>query len=237
MPAARIRSHSQCYRQPPRTFTTSERRPQAIRRRHGKAVEPQRPQAEKPQSEEDAKTLISEKETSENPEKESRPENVYEAADAIAHKSEPDSSTTSQSSTKPVDATTFPTDDVPDANPSEIAISSADLEAKTMSNEPVENAGKEKINDTSGPLETVLHMPPPEYQEQGEKPPHLQPPPYVHHFDTYTLVQQVQGGGFTEAQSITFMKAIRGLLAHNLDIAKAGLVSKNDVENVSCVFP
>lgn len=29
------------------------------------------------------------------------------------------------------------------------------------------------------------------------------------------------------------MKAVRGLLAVNLDVAKEGLVSKSDVENVS----
>lgn len=89
--------------------------------------------------------------------------------------------------------------------------------------------------DPLAPLETILQMPPPERQEEKDasKPPHLQPPPYVHHFDTYTLVQQVEKGGFTTEQSITAMKAVRGLLALNLDVAKAGLVSKYDVENVS----
>jgi hypothetical protein len=78
-------------------------------------------------------------------------------------------------------------------------------------------------------------MPPPETpeEENAAKPPHLQTPPYVHHFDTFTLVKQVEAGGFTEDQSITAMKAVRGLLALNLDVAKAGLVSKSDVENVS----
>ena len=89
--------------------------------------------------------------------------------------------------------------------------------------------------DVLPPLETILQMPPPETAEErnAAKPPHLQTPPYVHHFDTYTLVQQVEAGGFTEEQSITAMKAVRGLLALNLDVAKAGLVSKSDVENVS----
>lgn len=88
--------------------------------------------------------------------------------------------------------------------------------------------------DILPPLETILQMPPPETAEErnAAKPPHLQTPPYVHHFDTYTLVQQVEAGGFTEAQSITAMKAVRGLLALNLDVARAGLVSKSDVENV-----
>ena len=84
-------------------------------------------------------------------------------------------------------------------------------------------------------LETVLQMPPPKTQEEEntEKPPHLQTPPYVHHFDTYTLVQQVEAGGFSPHQSIITMKAVRALLAANMDIAKRGLVSKSDVENVS----
>jgi hypothetical protein len=89
--------------------------------------------------------------------------------------------------------------------------------------------------DAVAPLETVLQMPPPGNQSEKDtsKPPHLQAPPYVHHFDTYTLVQQVEKGGFTNKQAITSMKAVRGLLALNLGVAKEGLVSKYDVENVS----
>jgi hypothetical protein len=89
--------------------------------------------------------------------------------------------------------------------------------------------------DPLAPLETVLQMPPPESlaEENAAKPPHLQTPPYVHHFDTYTLVREVEKGGFTNEQAVTAMKAVRGLLALNLDVAKAGLVSKYDVENVS----
>lgn len=86
------------------------------------------------------------------------------------------------------------------------------------------------------PLETMLSTPKPESMVEDvsvEKPPHLQTPPYVHHFDTYTLVQQVAAGSFTKEQSVTAMKAVRGLLALNLDVARAGLVSKNDMENVS----
>lgn len=100
-------------------------------------------------------------------------------------------------------------------------------------------AAKKDSADTAkeakAPLETVLQMPPPKTQEEEntEKPPHLQAPPYVHHFDTYTLVREVEGGGFTPEQSVTTMKAVRGLLAQNMDIARRGLVSKSDVENVS----
>lgn len=118
-----------------------------------------------------------------------------------------------------------------------------DMPGPTSTNEEVKKEEEEKGNmgggggekQTSGPMETVLEMPMPESAEEqnAAKPPHLQTPPYVHHFDTYTLVQQVQEGGFTAEQAITGMKAVRGLLALNLDVAKAGLVSKSDVENVS----
>ncbi|TVY32277.1 Uncharacterized protein LSUB1_G008823 [Lachnellula subtilissima] len=103
---------------------------------------------------------------------------------------------------------------------------------------PLQQAAANTEDKTAPPLETVLHMPPPETAEQrnAAKPPHLQTPPYVHHFDTYTLVQRVESGGFTNDQSITTMKAVRGLLTINLDVAKAGLVSKSDVENESYLF-
>lgn len=82
-------------------------------------------------------------------------------------------------------------------------------------------------------LETVLHIDPDSASKSDEhKPPHLQAPPYVHHFDTYSLVKDLEKGSFTQDQSVTLMKAIRGLLAINLDVAKEGLVSKSDVENV-----
>lgn len=83
------------------------------------------------------------------------------------------------------------------------------------------------------PIETVRQMGPPSAAKTGDhKPPHLQAPPYVHHFDTFTLVRDLQKGGFTEAQSVTLMKAVRSLLGVNMDIAREGLVSKSDVENV-----
>ncbi|PHH72581.1 hypothetical protein CDD82_5908 [Ophiocordyceps australis] len=59
----------------------------------------------------------------------------------------------------------------------------------------------------------------------------MAPPPYVHHFDSYSLVKQLHGGGYSEAQATTAMKGIRALLAQNLDVAQQSLVSKSDVEN------
>lgn len=88
--------------------------------------------------------------------------------------------------------------------------------------------------DPATPLETILHLEPPADPPPSDlNIPHMHAPPYVHHFDSYTLVKQVEEGGFTAGQSVTAMKAVRGLLAFNLDIAKEGLVSKYDVENVS----
>jgi hypothetical protein len=68
------------------------------------------------------------------------------------------------------------------------------------------------------------------------KHPHLTATPYIHHFDSYTLVKQLTAGGYTLHQAILSMKAIRTLLASNLDVAQAGLVSKADVENETYLF-
>ncbi|KAI9657928.1 MAG: hypothetical protein M1821_002585 [Bathelium mastoideum] len=93
------------------------------------------------------------------------------------------------------------------------------------------------------PLETVLHMEPPsstrdeqQSQQQPHKPPHLVTPPYVHHFDTYTLVRNLEEGGFSQEQAVTCMKAVRSLLALNMELAREGLVSKSDVENETYLF-
>lgn len=87
-------------------------------------------------------------------------------------------------------------------------------------------------------LETVLHLPSPmsgslnAHDEDPDQPPHMRAPRYVHHFDTWTLVRDLEKGGFTQEQSITMMKAVRNLLADNMDLAQRGLVSKSNVENV-----
>lgn len=86
------------------------------------------------------------------------------------------------------------------------------------------------------PIETVLSMPSPAEQSEEEKPPHLQTPPYVHHFDTYGLVQGLGSGGFTPDQSTTVMKAVRTILTENMDLARRGLISKSNVENETYLF-
>ncbi|KAF2128896.1 hypothetical protein P153DRAFT_357394 [Dothidotthia symphoricarpi CBS 119687] len=85
------------------------------------------------------------------------------------------------------------------------------------------------------PLDSILHMPTPTDPEQ-HKPPHLKTPPYVHHFDTYGLVQQLTKSSFTPDQSVTTMKAVRSLLITNMELAREGLVSKSNVENETYLF-
>lgn len=86
----------------------------------------------------------------------------------------------------------------------------------------------------NGPLEAIMHMQPPQ-KAKGQHP-HMSPSPYVHHFDSYTLVKHLQDGGYTQNQAIEAMKGIRALLAQNLDVAQESLVSKSDVENETYLF-
>jgi hypothetical protein len=91
-------------------------------------------------------------------------------------------------------------------------------------------------------FEEVYHMPSPPTgltpteAQTSHKPPHMSPAPYVHHFDTYSLVLDLSKGGYTKEQSITIMKAVRTILRNNLDFAKQSLTSKSDVENEEYLF-
>lgn len=118
----------------------------------------------------------------------------------------------------------------------------------------------------SNPLETVLNMPSSDStrpsssaskdQQQQEpltdlqkirkqleeeaaqrpRPPHIDAPDYVHHFDTYGLVKRLEDGGWSQAQAITIMKATRTTLSENIDLARNALVSKSNVENEAYLF-
>ncbi|KAL6870024.1 hypothetical protein ACO1O0_001359 [Amphichorda felina] len=90
------------------------------------------------------------------------------------------------------------------------------------------------IKEHGGPLDEVLHVEPP--RPKARQLPHMSPPLYVHHFDSYSLVKELQDGGYSEAQAIEAMKGIRALLAQNLDVAQESLVSKSDVENETYLF-
>jgi hypothetical protein len=86
-------------------------------------------------------------------------------------------------------------------------------------------------SDGAAPSDGVLNV---GHRDDGgsSKLPQLHPPPHVHHFDTWTLVRDLEKGGFTEAQAVTIMKAVRLLLTKNMDLARDALVSKSNVENV-----
>ncbi|KAL9046139.1 MAG: hypothetical protein Q9214_000949 [Letrouitia sp. 1 TL-2023] len=127
-----------------------------------------------------------------------------------------------------------------DNRDAEIQVTTSDKEdqAGTLAagqNQPLEIYSR-RTTDRQ-PLETVLRRGErAEGSSEIHKPPHLQAPPYVHHFDTFTLVRDLEKGGFTQDQSVTLMKAVRNLLTINSDIAKEGLISKSDVENEIYLF-
>jgi hypothetical protein len=205
----------------PRGFATTEREEQRFVQRHGKAVEPFLRHGETADSlkvftpEEDGKDVDKGRDS------------VNKSQNTKAEEEESEDLEQEPSSTAPLSEETQAAARLPGNGGTPEEQSSVDGPT------PLQTAAK-NTKDVLAPLETILQMPPPETAEErnAAKPPHLQTPPYVHHFDTYTLVQQVEAGGFTGEQSITAMKAVRGLLALNLDVAKAGLVSKSDVENV-----
>ncbi|CAI7611751.1 unnamed protein product [Penicillium crustosum] len=109
-------------------------------------------------------------------------------------------------------------------------------------NAPGENTDKSSFTSQT-PFEDVLHMPSPsvyltptgEPSSEG-RPPHLSPAPYVHPFDTYSLVQDLSKGGYSQEQSTTIMKAVRAILQNNLSLARESLTSKSDVENEEYLF-
>lgn len=134
-----------------------------------------------------------------------------------------------------------------DGEPSdESELQEAAANANEPEDSPIEPPGEEQHvsgEQDQNPLEGVLHMPSPSAyltptgpSTSGDKPPHLSPAPYVHHFDTYSLVRDLSNGGFSEDNSVTIMKAVRRILANNLDLAKQSLTSKSDVENETYLF-
>lgn len=216
-------------------FTTTRRKQETYSQRYGSAAEPQPPPSgsqipEKPQNDKTlAGTIEKEVQASTKTEKkqiEAPPKKEpNKSASETKEKDKPDSNRDGTIDASLNDPAKCANElDAAESHPRE----TVDAEAAVKNSE---NARKVK------PLETVLQMGPPTMEKLDEhKAPHLQAPLYVHHFDTFTLVKDLENGGFTEEQSVTIMKAIRGLLAVNLDVAKEGLVSKSDVENV-CHLP
>ncbi|KAJ5822741.1 hypothetical protein N7447_005081 [Penicillium robsamsonii] len=127
-------------------------------------------------------------------------------------------------------------------------IDGAQEEPAPASSLPPSEGPSEESTDTSSftnqtPFDNVLHMPSPSVYlsptggpSSSDSRPHLSPAPYVHHFDTYSLVQDLSKGGYSEEQSTTIMKAVRAILQNNLSLARESLTSKSDVENEEYLF-
>ncbi|KAG4420546.1 hypothetical protein IFR04_006366 [Cadophora malorum] len=221
-----------------RKFSTSERKSERVLKRHGKAVEPfiadgvEVPKAGELEKNAGtgAKETVGEGGGQEG-EKENTSEDIAKEPSSSAPLSEE-----AQAAAKIPGDEGSRTGSV--SAPASTSASSSSSEQSAAGKQETQAQSAAATTTTPNPLETVLHMPPPETEEEenASKPPHLQTPPYVHHFDTYTLVQQVGAGGFTNEQAITSMKAVRGLLALNLEVARKGLVSKSDVENETYLF-
>jgi hypothetical protein len=211
-----------------RCFATTRKREQRFVRRHGKAVEPFLQEGE---TVEDTKVYT----PSEDVKDIEGTKDAKSESDETSKTGEPQDTPTAPkepSASEPLSEETLAAERLPGDDGKYVE----NMEAKQKEDKAAAGSNaKAPASEMKSPSETILEMPPPPTaeEENASKPPHLQTPPYVHHFDTYSLVQQVEKGGFTNEQSITAMKAVRGLLALNLDVAKAGLVSKSDVENVS----
>lgn len=215
-----------------RGFAKTTKRQQRFVERHGKAVEP---------FVADAETADGEKLSSIEEEVNEAKESGNEKSNAVTLENQGTTKERSKAQGKNVGDANIAAEPLSEETQAagEILKESSSLPfEKALSKDsktPIGQKPDASAGDLKTPTETILEMPPPKTHEQENalKPPHLQTPPYIHHFDTYGLVQQVEKGGFTTDQSITAMKAVRGLLAKNLDVAKEGLVSKSDVENVS----
>lgn len=188
-----------------------------------------------------------------SPPEESRPRETQ--------KKEPDSPSSSTEASSPAEKeiTTESKETRPPAEPEpesesqdETAEDDADVHANADTNpiepdeHPIEPPDEERHTARQfrdNPLEGVLHMPSPSAyltptgpSASGDKPPHLSPAPYVHHFDTYSLVRDLSNGGFGQDNAVTIMKAVRLILQNNIDLAKQSLTSKSDVENETYLF-
>ncbi|KAL6719659.1 hypothetical protein ACLMJK_001580 [Lecanora helva] len=225
--------HGKHHRIPTATICTStKRRQEAFAQRYGPAAEPQSPppSSSLPPKPQDEKSLAG------TIEQEIKPPMRQD------EQQKPESPVNSNASSRPLSEKIK-------AQPEESGDRASEDILQDSSKRPLELDTTKEIADAataakkvdsarkSIPMETVLQMGPPTTEKPEEhRALHLQAPPYVHHFDTFTLVKDLERGGFTADQSVTIMKAIRGLLAVNLDVAKESLVSKSDIENETYLF-
>ncbi|KAJ5757423.1 uncharacterized protein N7511_006117 [Penicillium nucicola] len=241
---------------PNRYFHTGRRHErEAYQRRYGPAVEPSASQASRlkkassDQIPEEIPALDETQNTSEQEEaspEESHSDPSQDIQDAANTSSSPSPNLDQQESVEPKKEDP-PTDREPHEE-SGVEDSSEQDQASASSTSTSGSSPEEKAESApfSGqtPFDEVLHMPPPsvyltpsgESSSSDDRPPHLSPAPYVHHFDTYSLVQELSKGGFSNEHSTTIMKAVRAILQNNLTLANESLTSKSDVENEEYLF-
>lgn len=213
-------------------FHASRRREQeAYHRRYGPAAEPNLPPPSRPKDELPAGPSEPVAPEKENPESTTPPDQSQ------SQSPQPSQEASDASADQPAYEEEPPAE--LDTQEENVAATGADAAPEPSPNEEPYTPPNYKEN----PLEDVLRMPSPSNElmpsrasNSEDRPPHLTPTPYVHHFDTYSLVRDLSKGGFTDDQSVTIMKAVRKLLHNNIDLAQDGLISKSDVENESYLF-
>ncbi|KAJ5471130.1 hypothetical protein N7530_008487 [Penicillium desertorum] len=137
-----------------------------------------------------------------------------------------------------------PTDREPHEEQAKDIDSAEQEQASAPSSTPSERPSEESTDTSSfmaqTPFDDVLHMPSP--SPQPGNPPltnarHICPQDHMcTPFDTYSLVQDLSEGGYSQEQSTTIMKAVRAILQNNLSLARESLTSKSDVENEEYLF-
>lgn len=180
---------------------------------------------EKPQKHDEAdKKSVQSQEERAAPEKENGPMTVDDERPKSLHLdpmlggSEPNApeeshSPHNQASEKPTESLL---DKIPDPN------------EQRKQNEPSASASKAP-EDQHPHISHDEHSPP-------MKIPHMDTPRHVHHFDTYGLVKRLTEAGWEYDQAVTIMKAVRLMLAENMELACQALVSKSNVENETYLF-
>lgn len=230
-------------------FHSTRRRAQgSIQRRYGPAVEPNIPPPSRPKDEsaanQDPESAPPEKKTDANSPPEQSQSQSQSSRDAAENASTEPSQPESEKAAQPAERKEPDEQQVEPEEEEEDNAEPEVLEAKQQTPpESKEPQSEERHNSPifdGNPLDGVLHMPSPSAYltptSTPQQPPHMAPPPYVHHFDTYSLVQDLATGGFSDKQSVTIMKAVRTILQNNLDFAKQNLTSKSDVENETYLF-
>ncbi|CAO2648244.1 Nn.00g075110.m01.CDS01 [Neocucurbitaria sp. VM-36] len=158
---------------------------------------------------------------------------AHEPQEASTDPVQKSNATTEKSAQEQVLETVEENDQPPTATTNPSTPSKSNIIEDTRPPQPAPNPPK---TGDATPLDSVLHMPSPQ-EEEEQRPPHLKTPPYVHHFDTYGLVRELtRNSAYSSPQSITIMKAVRQMLLDNMALAREGLVSKSNVENQTYLF-